>query len=269
MKRFLLIFLIACAPGCSPGPEHKLRLADVTLDYLIAGNGPPIYLLHGGMESRDSFSEQIPALAEHFTVVALDSREQGRSTKSERQITYELMAQDVAALAKHLGHDKFSIIGHSDGGVVALTTAIRYPDMVEKMVLIETVYHYEAYPAETRNYIANYEWDGNEDRAQFPGMFIDDYLKGQKDLSQFGATLAELAIMWTTTPTFSMSDLASVKAAALIINGSLDDTTLGHVESLRAGLPDARLEVVTGAAHHPHQEEPKLVNNAILAFLSQ
>ena len=105
---FLLMSLTATA--------EQVYVNDVTIDYEVFGTGPPLYLLHGGLESRDSFSNQIPAFAEHFTVVALDSRDQGRSVSPDAPVSYEFMADDVLALAKRLGHDRINLAGQSDGG---------------------------------------------------------------------------------------------------------------------------------------------------------
>ena len=146
------------------------------MNEVFQGKGPPPYLLHGGMESRDSFEKQIPEFSKHFTVVALDSREQGRSGRVEAQISYELMSKDVVALARHLGHDRISIMGLSDGGVTALTTTITTPEIIDKIILLGANYHYDSYPAETREFLANYKWDGNTDPNNYPGNFVKHYM---------------------------------------------------------------------------------------------
>ncbi len=267
MEKILSIvsFLIAAFSG--PAAAEKIKLNGVELDYVVHGEGPPLYLLHGGMESRDSFKKQIPVLSQHFTVVALDSREQGRSGASDEQITYDLMSADIGALAEYLGHRQISIIGLSDGGITAITTAIHRPEFIHKLVLLGATFHYESYPVGVREFIANYEWDGDTDPQRYPGNFIEHYLTGHSDLSGFAEILDEMAIMWTTSPTFEKSDLAGISAKTLVINGDHEDTALEHVVELYAGIPGAQLFVVPNGTHYALQEKSDLLNGVILDFL--
>jgi len=260
-----MTMLVACSPPTSP---QIVTVNDVTLNYIIQGKGPPLYLLHGGMESRDSFQKQIPEFSKHFTVVALDSREQGRSGQADAQISYELMSKDVVALAQHLGHDRISIMGLSDGGVTALTTTIIYPEIVDKVILLGANYHYESYSDETREFLANYEWDGNTDPKSYPGKFIKHYMTGHSDLSKFGNLLEEMSEMWTTSPTFTVSDIAKIYAKTLVVAGDHEDMDLGHTLSLFNSLPNAQLFIVPDATHYSLQEKPELINKVIIQFLN-
>jgi len=266
------VSLTACRPSSSALPASHLSKTfhtdGVDLSYSVTGRGAPIYLLHGGMESRDVFTDQISALSQSYTVVALDSREQGRSSRSDAQISYTLMSQDVLALADHLGHDRLTLMGSSDGGVTALTTAIARPERVDTLILLGTNYHFEAYPKATRDFIANYEWDGQAvDPDSYPGIFIKHYKTGHDTLDGFGDLLEEMSVIWTTSPTFTPSDLAAVQARTLIINGDREDIALPHVLSLYGAIPDARLFVVPGATHYVAQEKSALINSVVLEFM--
>lgn len=270
MKKFVvplwLTIIVACSP--TPPPSQTATVNNVTLNYIVHGNGPPLYLLHGGMESRDSFENQIAEFSKHFTVVALDSREQGRSGQSDAQITYELMSKDVVALAQHLNHDRISIMGLSDGGVTAITTAVNSPEKVDKVILLGANYHYDSYPAETREFLANYKWDGNTDPNNFPGNFIKHYMTGHSDLSNFGALLEEMSAMWTTSPSFTISDLKTVKSKTLVVAGDHEDMDLGHTLSLYNAIPNAQLFIVPNATHYSLQEKPELINAVAIQFLN-
>jgi pimeloyl-ACP methyl ester carboxylesterase len=269
-KNTIIFVLTALLAGCVSLPvSQTATLNGVNLDYQITGDGPPLYMLHGGMESRDSFENQISDFADHFTVIALDSREQGRSGRSDAQITFELMSNDVVALAKHLGHERISIFGLSDGGVTAITTAINAPDLVDKLVLLGANYHYDSYPPETREFIANYKWDGNTDPNGFPGNSIKHYLTGQDDLSDFGELLAEMSIMWTTSPTFTITDLSKIQSKTLVINGDHEDMDLNHALKLYESLPNAELFIVPNSTHYGVQERPELINKVALDFLAK
>jgi len=248
--------------------SETLLVNGVVLDYIVRGSGPPLYLLHGGMESRDSFEKQIPALAERFTVVALDSRKQGRSGSSDEQISYELMASDVLGLAQHLAHDKISIMGSSDGGVTALTFALTHPKKLDRLVLLGANFNVSAYPDEMLAFIRAYEWDGTTDPSRYPGAMIEHYLTGHEKLDGFGDLLKEMSLMWTTTPNYSVVDLGRIEAATLIINGDREDTVLEHVLDLYRGIPNSQLFIVPAGTHYSLQLQPAVINRAVLSFLS-
>jgi len=268
MRKILSIVLFTLFGCAEPTLAERAVINGVELDFIVEGDGPPLYLLHGGMESRDSFEKQISVFSEHFTVVALDSREQGRSGQSNSQITYEQMSADVTALAAHLGHEQISIMGLSDGGITAITTAINHPHLIDKLVLLGATFHYDSYPEGVRKFIAEYEWDGDTDPHKYPGNFIQHYMTGHDNLSGFDAKLKEMALMWTTSPTFEQSDLNAITAKALVINGDHEDTALEHVLDLYEGLPNAQLFIVPNATHYALQEKPELLNSVILDFLT-
>lgn len=269
MKKLFFSILLAMLAACTPPSPQSLSVNDVTLNYVIQGDGPPLYLLHGGMESRDSFEKQIPEFSKHFTVVAIDSREQGRSGKASAQISYELMSKDVVSLAQHLGHDRISIMGLSDGGVTAVVTAITNPEIIDKVILLGANYHHDSYPVETKEFLANYEWDGNTNPESYPGNFIKHYMTGHSDLSNFGGLLEEMSTMWTQSPSFTVSDIATIKAKTLVIAGDHEDMDLGHTLSLYNALPNAQLFIVPDATHYSLQERPELINMVVLQFLKE
>lgn len=241
----------------------------VSLNYLVIGTGPALYLLHGGMESRESFAQQIPAFAEHFTVVALDSREQGRSGPSTEQITYDLMVDDVLALAQHLGHQTFSVVGSSDGGITGLMIAMNHPDRIESLVLLGASFNLEAYTDEMLTFLKQYEWDGDTDPNNYPGVMIEHYLAGHDNLDGFGELLKKMSLMWTTTPNYLKRDLAKVQTNTLVVNGDRGDVRLEHALDLYRGIPNAQLFVVPGGTHYSLQTHPEVINRAVLAFLGR
>ena len=97
---------------------------DLKLYYHKSGHGPAIVLLHGNGEDHTIFSDLITYLASHYTVIALDSRDHGQSTRTD-QLSYDAMTEDVVALISELALQRPIILGFSDGGIVALLLAIR------------------------------------------------------------------------------------------------------------------------------------------------
>ncbi len=98
--------------------------------YEVHGSGEPLILLHGGVGAIEMFGEVLPLLAEGRQVIAADLQAHGRTADIDRSLSYEAMADDVAALIEHLDLEKADIMGYSLGGGVALQTAILHPEVV-------------------------------------------------------------------------------------------------------------------------------------------
>ena len=99
----------------------------------IYGTGKPVLLIHGNGGSINAFKHNIPFFSEKYQVIAADSRAQGKSKDSGSALTFEMMADDEAALLNTLHIDSAYVIGWSDGGIVALLLAMRHPEKVIKL----------------------------------------------------------------------------------------------------------------------------------------
>src|SRR5512139_3668739 len=96
----------------------------------------PIVLLHGStIDSHTDWDLVIPALAKHYRVFAPDCRGHGRSNNPHLSYSFRELAQDVAAFVRAMGYEKAHIIGHSNGGNVALVTLMEYPGVVQTCIL--------------------------------------------------------------------------------------------------------------------------------------
>ena len=114
------------------------NLADVNgqrLYYDVHGEGKPLVLLHGGV-NPDCFGGNLPALARDRQVIAVHLQGHGRTPDTDRPLRSESLADDVAALIEHLKLGKADVMGYSMGAAVALQTAIRHPDVVDRLVLV-------------------------------------------------------------------------------------------------------------------------------------
>ncbi len=107
------------------------------LYYEIHGEGRPLILLHGGLGAGEMFWPVIPAFtAAGHQVIAPDLQGHGHTADIDRPIDIRLMADDIAALIRHLGLEKPDILGYSVGGGVGLFTAVKYPELVGKLVIV-------------------------------------------------------------------------------------------------------------------------------------
>ena len=121
--------------------EH-VDVGDVTLRVRHGGAGTPVVLLHGHPRTHTTWHEVAPRLANEHVVVCPDLRGYGRSTlppdaPDHAQSSKRAMAQDVVALMRRLGHDRFAVVGHDRGALVAFRTAMDHPSLVSHLVVMD------------------------------------------------------------------------------------------------------------------------------------
>ena len=127
--------MATAAPRTGYAPVNGLNLY-----YGIHGSGAPLVLLHGGFGSTGMFGELLLTLAAQRQVIAVDLQGHGRTADIDRPLRHELMADDIAELIAHLGLATATLMGYSLGGGVALQTAIRHPEVVDRLVVVSTPY---------------------------------------------------------------------------------------------------------------------------------
>ena len=106
------------------------------LNYQMYGDGAPLIVLHGLFGMLDNWHTVGKKLGEHFRVFAVDQRNHGRSPHSP-ELNYSVMANDIRDFAQQLRLPSFFLLGHSMGGKVAMATALTYPVIVEKLIVID------------------------------------------------------------------------------------------------------------------------------------
>jgi pimeloyl-ACP methyl ester carboxylesterase len=120
--------------GSNPAAAHTFTHDSVKLYYEVYGTGQPLLVIHGNGASIGTLGAQIAYFRKHYMVIAMDSRDQGRSGDSPDKITYEKMTDDLAALLDHLHTAPVDVLGWSDGGIEALLLGIRHPAQVKRIV---------------------------------------------------------------------------------------------------------------------------------------
>jgi pimeloyl-ACP methyl ester carboxylesterase len=121
-------------------PGFRNGYADVNgvrLHYVAGGSGAPLLLLPGWPETWWTFHKIMPALADHYTVIAVDLRGMGASSKPADGYDKKTMAADIHELVKSLGYDKASIAGHDIGSAIAFAYAANYPQATDRLVMLE------------------------------------------------------------------------------------------------------------------------------------
>jgi pimeloyl-ACP methyl ester carboxylesterase len=147
----MLMVLVAVSPSglASTQPEstpvHAVpggyaRVNGTELHYEVRGNGPPLVMLHGGVDPSEMFGAPLAEMAKHFKVIAIDARGHGFSKDTNAPWSCEQAADDVAAVLTQLKIDKASVMGYSFGGAIAVQFAIRHPDRLDKLVIVSAAY---------------------------------------------------------------------------------------------------------------------------------
>ncbi len=116
----------------------SLRNGDVDLYYEVHGDGPPLVLVAGLAADGAFWQPALPALAARRQVVLVDNRGSGRTTPLDAASSIPAMADDCMALVRHLGLRDVALVGHSMGGMIAQDCAVRYPDAIDRLVLVAT-----------------------------------------------------------------------------------------------------------------------------------
>src|SRR6516164_2567428 len=124
-----------------PGPasHHVAVVNGFRMHYVVAGRGYPLVFLHGWPQSCYEWRKIIPPVAEHFTVIAPDLRGLGNSDRPMTGYDKRTLASDVYGLVQSLGFGKIGLIGHDWGGTVAFYLAYDHPEMVRRLLILESI----------------------------------------------------------------------------------------------------------------------------------
>lgn len=263
---FALVFSVtACAVTRATVPNPRatgsVPIGDIRMYYEVHGEGPPLLLLHGGLGNSGNWERQVPALSTLYTVIALDSRGQGRTSYSDRPISYSLMSSDVVAMMDFLNIERAYVLGWSDGAVIGLDLAINHPERLIKLIAFGANFS----PAGMRE-------DALESEAM--GRFFEqaaaDYQALSPNAQQWDALLANLSNMWASEPMFTAEQLGRITVPVLILDGDNDEAIYtGHTRELAGLIPTATLRLLRGTGHFAPREKPEEFNEVALDFLRQ
>ena len=108
---------------------------DIQLSYVVAGSGFPLVLLHGNGEDHSYFKRQFEPFAQHYRVIAPDTRGHGHTPRGTAPFTLDQFAEDLKGFLDGMDIGRCHLLGFSDGGNIALLFALKYPEYVEKLVV--------------------------------------------------------------------------------------------------------------------------------------
>jgi pimeloyl-ACP methyl ester carboxylesterase len=268
-------------------PGQRVHANGIDIHYLDQGDGEPLVLLHGGVVSTNpiwtgvpvAYASHMDMLAEHFRVIAPDTRGCGRTVHTGGPISFDLLADDVAGLIDAIGLERPLIAGFSEGGVTATILGIRHPDAVRAIVNDAgfDAFDPDAPTIAMMRQILGGSPDatepdpdaaarGFEASEQMRAMF--ELMKRDQDDGQGEGYWREyLRLSWdrcTQHPGYTNADLAKITVPTLILTGDRDDfcTVEAAVTAYRQ-LADGELAILPG---HGHYITPAAVQTTVEFF---
>ncbi|HEX8597795.1 MAG TPA: alpha/beta hydrolase [Chloroflexia bacterium] len=249
-----------------------IQVNDLEIYYEEYGKGEPLVLLHGGTATLQSWQDQIPAFAEHFRVVALDSRGHGKTNNPAGELSYGRMSEDVAAFIQALDLNKPLVFGYSDGGQIALELGMRYPELTGALVLGGTSYRFPPqYFQALRGFGVDKPENFDPGRLQTDQPEWVDYLKAEhvraNDPDYWKTFMKQIATLWWNVQDYGREDLQKITAPTLILQGDRDEgVDVEQAVEMYRGIPNAELAVLPNATHGQLGES---ANRIVIDFLKR
>ncbi len=198
----------------------RCRVNNTNLYYEKCGKGKPLLLLHGNGETHKIFDKAIPVLAESFTVYAIDSRGHGQSDAA-LEYHYDDLAEDIKCLINELKLEQPILYGFSDGGIVGLLLAAKYPQLLSQIIISG----------------ANLEPDGI--RTGWLKLFqcINAIVKDPK------------MTMMLKEPNITAQMLRRIVIPTTVLAGSRDMVKRNHTRYIADNIPNSKIRILRGEGH--------------------
>jgi 3-oxoadipate enol-lactonase len=249
--------------------------AHVTSAYELAGDGPPLLLMHGAEADHRMFADVLPLLARNFTVVSYDQRECGDTQAPPSDATLADLAHDAAELIEALGWRRAHVFGSSFGGRLAQALALLHPEVVDGLVLGSTwplPLTYETIQPDAERLGAL--------RAQLPAsaetlaswFFPEHFLVERPELRRlFASAKVQTERSARRARTIrSPLDLspAAIRSPTLVLAGSADRVVPpAATQQLAKSIPGSKFELLPGVGHVTVLQAPAIVARNITGFL--
>lgn len=248
------------------GKHLECRGAQLYVEQHGVGSKPALLLLHGGLGTIADFNPLLEALAHEHRVIGVDARGHGKSTLGAAEVSYESMQRDVEQVVQQLELKRFSVLGFSDGGIVALRLAASKRVPIDKLVVIGTPWQLRA-DDPLRAILAKVtpeSW-----REKFPETY--ETYQALNPAPDFAKLVHVYVKTWLDggASGYPQKTIRDVACETLVVRGDDDPlvsraTTFELVEQL----PHARLLNVPFAGHEAHKDQPELIGRILVRFLA-
>lgn len=215
----------------------QITVNNINLFYTCQGTGEPLIMLHGNGEDHTIFDEAIEMLSKHFTVYAIDTRSHGQSDKV-KELHYGDMAEDVKCFIDELGLEKPILYGFSDGGIVGLLLAIKYPNLLSKVI------------------------------GSGVNVNPDGLVKGWHTIFKimYFFNRSYMFKLMLTEPDIKAEELNRITTPVLLTGGSKDMIQQSHMKWIAECIPGAKLKILDGEKHGSYIIHNSRIADIILEF---
>jgi len=230
----------------------------------------PIVLVHGStIDSHTEWDAVIPSLAKQYKVFAPDCRGHGRSNNPDKSYSFKELAHDVATFVHVMGYERAHIIGHSNGGNVALVTLMEYPEVVQTCVMQAANAFVTSYLIEREPHIFDPDRVAREDLDWMNEMIrLHSAVNGE----EYWRELLRLTVMEIISePNYAPEELARVERPTFVIMGAEDKVNAPdeHAQYIAGHIPNAELWISEKTGHNVHKEREKEWVDKVLDFLER
>jgi proline iminopeptidase len=276
---------------------RKVTVRDVSLYVDVVGQGVPLVLMHGGPSADLWTMGAFRRCADQFTLVFYDHRCNGRSVGVPvSSMTWENLTGDAEALREHLGFEKWAVLGHSFGGHVALEYALRYPDRVSHLVLLDTggdsrwarenapeLLAQRGYSPAKVELVRRWFHGEFSPREYLPILWRisgayshgSGWLALAREVADGGwrSRMRPEALIFAGRQLLDgwsvMDRLGEIRVPTLVMAGREDFVFPPECQQeLAAGIPGSQLVIIDGAGHNPQDEQPGEVIGVLRRFLA-
>lgn len=251
------------------------------LHHEIHGSGPPLIILHGLFGSGENWRSTARCLAGRYRVFSLDLRNHGRSPHHDR-MDYPLMAEDLREFMQRHSLGRTVLLGHSMGGKVAMWFSQAWPELVEKLVVVDIAPRaYDARHADILRALVSLEPERYRERGEIeqtlrPAIpdqamrlfLMKNLIRTPQGCFGWRINLESIVRNYDVISGWPAGS-ASCGVPALFVKGSCSDylRDADH-ELLRRSFPRSRLVSVAHSGHWPHVEAPAMFRSALDGFLA-
>jgi len=259
-------------------PINGLKLYYEVYGELGRSRTAPLLLMPGSFQSTDATKPWVAAFAARRPVIVFDPQGHGRTADTSREMSYEQLAEDAAALLRALKVERADVMGYSQGGGVALRLAVRHPKLVNKLVSVSAAYRKDGwYPAVGKAL-------AGMNARMFAGTPVEGaFKKHTPDPRAFEAYIERMRSLTSNEQDVTDAQMRAISARTMVIVGDADAVKLEHAVAmfkLRGGgdeeaattgtltkVPAARLVILPATSHIAIWGEVKLLEAMVTSFL--
>ncbi len=260
---------------------QKMNINESSLYFQEFGSGKPLVLIAGLASDSQSWLPVIVKLSKHFRVIIFDNRGVGRSPSDNADITIQKMTDDCVALMEHLNLSSAYVLGHSMGGMIAMDLAVRYPNLVKKLVLEATAPKISMRNKELFKDWSAYLKTGMEKQLWFRNIFYwifsPAFFNNEVMLEQ-AVTMAIYYPYPQSDESFEnqvkavsifdyTSKVGNIQSSTLIMYGQ-EDLLFSELETddLFKDMSNSKTIIIPKAAHSIHMDNPEGFTEVVVDF---